>query len=596
MAKPHERSDSPAQHSPPSVAKQKKLKQKQQSAKAAKQVEAKFRQLELSTSVDSSLRASSTIACNKLIAAEARQGHLEQVEQVLQDMRCHCLQPDIYTYNGLIHAAVKANNARAAKKWLQELQEHPSVQPDVTSFNTILSLYCKSNRIADALELFEDIKRRQLADRVTYNTLFGLLLRDTQHCQTGIDIFKAIDPTTTQLDGTTIAYVMKFYLRLEQPANSLMLFSNLPTYRLELCSQTTNAAMLTYLEVNEVQDARNVFVQLARQTRPDEATCTSLVTSFGDKLEAFADWLHERRSEGIVFTPCMLGYMLKAVIAKHGSLLAEQFMARLTGGSKVVKMAQFDLDAIVFGILIQAIASEGDASTTAVAEDHSQQRGPRCRFWLRKMVAMGISIPLAPLTSFMNALGNDGDANVLMTEFRAWQPLVEFDELMYKTAVSWLSKMGEVGYVNEVLAAMPMHISASRCVGTARQQLPPALLPQLKTRRQSPHASPTTRRRSEAQGRQQQPSRQQRHHHGRSAHQTMPSQQHHAQQSRPVHDYAWTPAYQRHSPRLATPPGLQPSATPFKADRHSPPGSVSRSDSATNWRRQRAPSPAHPRS
>eukprot|EP00730_Choanoeca_flexa_P000123 TRINITY_DN10054_c0_g1_i1.p1 TRINITY_DN10054_c0_g1~~TRINITY_DN10054_c0_g1_i1.p1 ORF type:complete len:634 (+),score=167.24 TRINITY_DN10054_c0_g1_i1:162-2063(+) len=614
-----------ASRSPPSVAKQKKLKQARNSAAAAKQVEQKLRFLR-QTKPTPELEAQATISCNKLIAAEARQGHLDRVEKVLDDMKRHHLKPDIYTYNGLIHASVKANNARAAKKWLTILENHGQVQPDVTSYNTILSLYCKSNKLTEALQLFDDVKQRQLADRVTYNTLFGMLLRQSDaECQRGIDILAAVDPAKTQVDGTTVAYVMKFHLKLKQPAEALSLFSELPKYNLELCSQTTNAAMLTYMSIDNIDEARDIFLQLARNTRPDESTCTALVHSFDDDLEACADWMHARRDEGIEFTPCMIGYMLKAVIVNKGSLLAEQFMARLTGGSKLVKVTGFQLDAVVFGILMQAIASEESAPATDEVPASAQQRGQRCSFWLRKMKDMGIEIPLAPLTSYMNALGNDGDAEELMSQFRQWKDKVTYDELMYKTAVSWLSKMGRVEYVNEVLQAMPPQISASRCVGTARQQLPEHLLSELKTRR-SPHSSPRTQRRG---GQQQQQQGRQHHQHYRgqhkqSQHQRQASHSHHhhqqqhhyqqhyqQQQFQHAHQYAYQHSHQAFMPyvpqaqQVYHPPQWSPGSSPPRTHsnyQQSPPSSMktppglhaspskpSRADISSNWRRTPTP-------
>jgi len=444
----------------------------------------RLRDLDQGQGASDTLVKAAVVACNKLIAVHARRGHLGCAESVLAEMQSIKLPLNLYTFNALIHAAARSNNTVAALRWLEALEAHSTVTADATSYNPILALHCKSGALADARVLFSSICDRGLADRVTYNTFLALLLaQGGDSLRMGIDLFNTMDPAVVAVDGTTVTLAMHLHLRLGQLADSLDLFANLVWYGLPPCPRTTDAAMRVWLAMRDPKQARTLFERLAHQHQLDDTTCTTLVATFGSDVGALANWLWAARRRAVPLTPCSIGFMLKAVINAQGSLVAEHFMANLSGGSRVVRAEPFGVDCVVMSILIQAISNEDES--VAFVDDpgitglHSQ-RGPRCRFWLRNMVSMGLEVDVIPLTSLMNAFGKDRDAPALMREFWAWRPVVEYDELVYNTALSWLSKMGCVRDVKAVLQAMPAHVPASRCLKTVRRQLPRRLQGQLR--------------------------------------------------------------------------------------------------------------------
>jgi pentatricopeptide repeat protein len=407
------------------------------------------------------------VAANKLVAAESRAGHLQECEDVFELMQRECLHPDAYTYNGLIHAAVKCNNSKAAWKWFEAVQADDAVQADVISYNTILAMECNDNRIERALQLFSTMDRQGLVDKVTYNTLLQAMYRNDMH-QRAQEVFAVAQTQPRSVDGTTVALGMKILVKQDKDEEALELLDMLPKYGRGLCSQTVSTAMAIHNRKQRYEDARQLFMQLHESVHPDEASCCELVGSFKCNVDPLSDWVCAHRHQGLGLTPCMLGYMLRTVLDTNGTLESERFMARLTGGSRVVTAAVLPLDPIVFTILINGIAQDPVLVTSGVVTGRSE----RCRFWLREMDKLNIKVNLMVITAFLNALGMDGNAPELVAEFNRWRTRFDFDEKAFRTVISWLSRLGCVDEVNAALQAMPRHINKGFCIGTARQQLP----------------------------------------------------------------------------------------------------------------------------
>jgi hypothetical protein len=111
------------------------------------------------------------------------------------------------------------------------------------------------------------------------------------------------------------------------------------------------------------------------------------------------------------------------------------------------------LDGVVFGIVMKAIAGE----------EHSFDQGARCAYWLRQMQSQGIEISMAPLTSFLAALGNEGNAEELHNRFQAITQSQSCDTLFYSTAIGWLTRLQRIHWACEILEALPPHVDVQRC-------------------------------------------------------------------------------------------------------------------------------------
>jgi pentatricopeptide repeat protein len=64
------------------------------------------------------------------------------------------VRPDARTFNILVAALCRGEDAERAQGFLEELEEQ-GFEPDVVTYNTLLAGYCCKGRLPDALDLFD---------------------------------------------------------------------------------------------------------------------------------------------------------------------------------------------------------------------------------------------------------------------------------------------------------------------------------------------------------------------------------------------------------------------------------------------------------
>ncbi|KAG6487523.1 hypothetical protein ZIOFF_056111 [Zingiber officinale] len=135
------------------------------------------------------------VSCNVLIAGYGQQGNRKKAMDLLELMQQHGIEPDEVTYVSLLAACVKARDIVSAQEIFDKIPE-----PDVRSWNAILSGYCQEDSYDRAIELFRKMQflnvlpdRTTLALILSSSSAIGLLNFGKQLHAASIRIFRHDD-------------------------------------------------------------------------------------------------------------------------------------------------------------------------------------------------------------------------------------------------------------------------------------------------------------------------------------------------------------------------------------------------------------------
>uniref|UniRef100_A0A1D1YW91 Pentatricopeptide repeat-containing protein At4g20770 n=1 Tax=Anthurium amnicola TaxID=1678845 RepID=A0A1D1YW91_9ARAE len=103
------------------------------------------------------------VSWNILISGYGQQGDSKKVRDVLQQMQKSGIEPDDVTYVNQLSAYIKSGDIEAAQQMFNNI-----VNPNLTSWNTIISGYCQKEMYEKAMELFRKMQFLNVhADRTT---------------------------------------------------------------------------------------------------------------------------------------------------------------------------------------------------------------------------------------------------------------------------------------------------------------------------------------------------------------------------------------------------------------------------------------------
>merc|ERR1719161_2396561 len=119
-----------------------------------------------------------TVMYNTMINACAGCCAMDRVPQLLADMKAANVKPDTITYSTVVKGHCLSGNVDRAFEVLADMQADGQHKPDEILYNCLLDGCAKEHRIEEALKLYEDMKKANVApSNFTLCTLVKLLGR-----------------------------------------------------------------------------------------------------------------------------------------------------------------------------------------------------------------------------------------------------------------------------------------------------------------------------------------------------------------------------------------------------------------------------------
>merc|ERR1719221_1027350 len=128
---------------------------------------------------------------------------------VHQEMVRERMEFSITTYNTLIDACARNCEMVRVPKFLDDMAKL-KIEPNVITYSTILKGYCQENRLDQAFDLLEDMKKtRQFTpDEIAYNTLLDGCARHGYYDK-GMAVLKDMQVTGVAPSSFTLSVLVK---------------------------------------------------------------------------------------------------------------------------------------------------------------------------------------------------------------------------------------------------------------------------------------------------------------------------------------------------------------------------------------------------
>merc|ERR1719235_2743581 len=130
---------------------------------------------------------------NALIDACARNGNVEKITQLVEDMKDHGLKPNLITYSTVLKGHCLRGDIRAAFAVLDDMCTTTHLKPDEIMYNTLLDGCAQSNLVEEGLRL---LKRMQDEGIRPSNYTLSILVKLTSHARLLDKAFELVDQLT----------------------------------------------------------------------------------------------------------------------------------------------------------------------------------------------------------------------------------------------------------------------------------------------------------------------------------------------------------------------------------------------------------------
>ncbi|XP_010526038.1 PREDICTED: pentatricopeptide repeat-containing protein At1g74900, mitochondrial [Tarenaya hassleriana] len=198
------------------------------------------------------------------------------VWSLIHRMRSLRLGPSPRTFSIVAERYASAGKPDRAVKLFLNMHEHGCFQ-DLSSFNTILDLLCKSKRVEKAYGLFRALRGRFSVDVVTYNVIVNgwCLVKRTPKA---LEVLKEMVERGINPNLTTYNTMLKGFFRAGQVDQAWKFFLEMKKRKREIDVITYTTVVHGFGVAGEIKRARNVFDEMIREgVLPSVATYNALI-------------------------------------------------------------------------------------------------------------------------------------------------------------------------------------------------------------------------------------------------------------------------------------------------------------------------------
>mmetsp|Transcript_62160 Transcript_62160/g.111956 ORF Transcript_62160/g.111956 Transcript_62160/m.111956 type:complete len:969 (+) Transcript_62160:3-2909(+) len=146
------------------------------------------------------------------------QKRFDRVWVVYGEMLAQKMLFSVVTFNSLIDACARSGDMHRVQPLLEEMSSQ-GIEPNIITYSTVLKGYCSANRLNDAFELMEHMKKntRLTPDEVTYNTLLDGCARQGLFDR-GMSVLDEMRQVRVPPSNFTLSVLVKLAIRAKKPS------------------------------------------------------------------------------------------------------------------------------------------------------------------------------------------------------------------------------------------------------------------------------------------------------------------------------------------------------------------------------------------
>ncbi|GAB4835689.1 hypothetical protein Ancab_000599 [Ancistrocladus abbreviatus] len=206
-------------------------------------------------------------SCNPMLAALVDQGTIQVMENVHKVMIRRKVQPDVITFNIVISGLCKAGKLQKARDLMGDMKVW-GISPTVVTYNTLINGYWKKGSVgrmykADAL-LKEMLSKKICPNEITYNTLIDGFCKD-ENLPAAKKVFKDMEMQDLKADVVTYSSLISGLWNDQKIHEALDLRDEMLGCGLQPNFVTYSALINSYSKKGMLKEARELSDDAARQ-------------------------------------------------------------------------------------------------------------------------------------------------------------------------------------------------------------------------------------------------------------------------------------------------------------------------------------------
>lgn len=222
----------------------------------------------------------------------AREKRFDRVWEIYQqDMRVEKeqLQFSVTTYNTLFDTCARSGNMKQRLPELLEEMAQLRIEPNLITYSTIVKGHCQENRLDQAFELVEDMKRAKglHPDEITFNTLLDGCARHGMFDR-GMELLQEMQAAGVPPSNFTLSVLVKLAKRSQMVDKAFEVCDDISKkYRLRLNVHVFNNLVHACTSQRDTDRAFGVFRRMLNErVQPDGRTYSLLVRAAIDRSDA----------------------------------------------------------------------------------------------------------------------------------------------------------------------------------------------------------------------------------------------------------------------------------------------------------------------
>ncbi|XP_048574295.1 uncharacterized protein LOC125555013 [Triticum urartu] len=220
-------------------------------------------------------------------------GDYDGIQFVFKEMREVGIKPNIFVYNALLEALGKTGKPGLARNLFEEMTAE-GVEPNARTLTAVAKIYGRARWGRDALQLWDQMRERKIpADSILCNTLLSMCA-DVGLVAEAEQLFEEMkDPDLTdvpQPDKWSYTAMINIYGSIKDADRALQLFVEMLQSGIEANIMSYTIVIQCLGKANRIRDAVEVLeAGLERGLKPDDRLCGCLLSvvalSSGEETE-----------------------------------------------------------------------------------------------------------------------------------------------------------------------------------------------------------------------------------------------------------------------------------------------------------------------
>ncbi|WCJ36021.1 Pentatricopeptide repeat-containing protein At1g74900 mitochondrial [Euphorbia peplus] len=210
------------------------------------------------------------------IDISARLRDFRTMRTLISRMRSYRLGPSSRTFSIVAERYASMGKPHKALNLFMSMHEYGCFQ-DLSSFNTLLDVLCKSKRVEMAYNLFKALRGKFKADHVTYNIIVNgwCLIKRTPMA---LEVLKEMVGRGLTPNLTTYNTMLNGYLKARQINEAWAFFLEMKRRKCEIDVVTYTSLIHGFGVVGEIRRAQNVFNRMVNEgVLPSVPTYNALI-------------------------------------------------------------------------------------------------------------------------------------------------------------------------------------------------------------------------------------------------------------------------------------------------------------------------------